>query len=340
MILPNTQLEPSMQTDMQFSKLSLVIPVYNEEESLLALHEEICEVVAEHGYDVEIVFIDDGSKDASWNIVQQLVEKDSRVRGLKFRRNFGKAAALDAGFQEAQGDVIITMDADLQDDPHEIPRFLEQMQDGKDVVSGWKKVRHDPWHKVGPSRVFNWMVSTMTGVKLHDHNCGMKCYRGEIFDEVRLYGELHRFVPVLAAAHGWKVGEIVINHRARQFGHSKYGVRRFLKGFLDLTTVAFITGYGQRPQHLLGGIGLLFFALGGFGLFGLSAWWVIDRLLNVAEPIELHRRALFYYSIVSLLLGTQFVTVGLLAEMVRSAFATQTKSYFISQKAGRRDEAE
>ena len=340
MILPNTQLEPSQESKTGHVMLSLVIPVYNEEESLVALHEEICQVVAEHRYDVEILFIDDGSRDASWKIVEHLSAKDARVRGLKFRRNFGKAAALDAGVQEAKGDVIITMDADLQDDPHEIPRFLEQLQDGKDVVSGWKKVRHDPWHKVGPSRVFNWMVSTMTGVKLHDHNCGMKCYRAEIFKEVRLYGELHRFVPVLAAAHGWKVGEIVINHRARQFGHSKYGVRRFLKGFLDLTTVAFITGYGQRPQHLLGGIGLLFFALGGFGLFGLSAWWVIDRLLGDEHPIELHRRAIFYYSIVSLLLGTQFVTVGLLAEMVRSAFATQTKSYFISEKAGRRDEAE
>ncbi|MEW4561794.1 glycosyltransferase family 2 protein [Bremerella sp. JC770] len=320
-------------------KLSLVIPVYNEDESLAKLYDEICEVVSTNNYDAEIIFIDDGSKDDSWKVVSQLVEKDPRIRGLKFRRNFGKAAGLDAGFQEAQGDVIITMDADLQDDPHEIPRFLEQLDAGYDVISGWKQVRHDPWHKVGPSRVFNWMVSTLTGVKLHDHNCGMKCYRGEIFDEVRLYGELHRFVPVLAAAHGWKVGEIVINHRARQFGHSKYGVRRFLKGFLDLTTVAFITGYGQRPQHLLGGIGLLFFALGFVGLFGLSGWWVLDRLIGAEEPIELHKRAIFYYSIVALLLGTQFVTVGLLAEIIRSATAPQTKSYFISQKVGVRDEA-
>lgn len=320
-------------------KLSLVIPVYNEDESLVKLHEEIGEVVATNNYDVEILFIDDGSKDDSWNVIEELSGKDSRVRGLKFRRNFGKAAALDAGFQEAKGDVIITMDADLQDDPNEIPRFLEQLEAGKDVISGWKKVRHDPWHKVGPSRVFNWMVSKLTGVALHDHNCGMKCYRGEIFNEVRLYGELHRFVPVLAAAHGWKVGEIVINHRSRQFGHSKYGVRRFLKGFLDLTTVAFITGYGQRPQHLLGGIGLLFFALGFLGVFGLSSWWVIDRMVGVEEPIELHKRAIFYYSIASLLLGTQFVTVGLLAEMIRSAMATQTKPYFISQRVGASDEA-
>jgi len=320
--------------------LSLVIPVFNEEESLAALHEEISEVVAEHQFDVDILFIDDGSTDRSWEEIAKLAQADQRVSGLKFRRNFGKAAALDAGFQRAKGEIVVTMDADLQDDPHEIPRFLAMLEEGKDVVSGWKQVRHDPWHKVGPSRVFNWMVSTLTGVELHDHNCGMKAYRREIFDEVRLYGELHRFVPVLAASRGWKVGELVINHRARQFGSSKYGMRRFIKGFLDLTTVAFITGYGQRPQHLLGGIGLLFFLLGSMGIGGLSLWWFVDRLAGAAEPIELHKRAVFYYSIVSLLLGTQFATVGLLAEMIRSSMAEKTRSYFISQEVGTQNEVE
>ncbi len=188
------------------------------------------------------------------------------MRGIRFRRNFGKAAALNAGFRAARGETIITLDADLQDDPHEIPKFLAKIDEGCDVVSGWKQVRHDPWHKVLPSRVFNWLVSHMTGVRLHDHNCGMKSYRREVFDEVRLYGELHRFVPVLADARGFRIGEVVINHRPRKFGKSKYGVSRIAKGFFDLLTVKFLTGFGQRPQHLLGMVGLLFFFLGFLGL--------------------------------------------------------------------------
>ncbi|MHC4402702.1 MAG: glycosyltransferase family 2 protein, partial [Planctomycetota bacterium] len=184
--------------------LSIVIPVFNEEESLEKLHEEICEVAKANRYELDVIFVDDGSTDGSWKVIERLAETDRRVRGIRFRRNFGKAAALSAGFAEVRGRLIVTLDADLQDDPQEIPRFLAQMEEDLDVVSGWKKVRHDPWHKVGPSRVFNWMVSRLTGVKLHDHNCGMKCYRREVFDEVRLYGELHRFVPVLAAARGFR----------------------------------------------------------------------------------------------------------------------------------------
>ncbi len=168
----------------------------------------------------------------------------------------------------------MTLDADLQDDPREIPRFLTAISTGLDVVSGWKKVRHDPWHKVFPSRVFNWLVSRLTGVSLHDHNCGMKCYRREVFKEVRLYGELHRFVPVLAAARGFRVGEITIAHRPRRFGRSKYGMRRFVTGFLDLLTVKFLTGFGQRPQHLLGAVGLLCFFLGGLELLYLTVYWM------------------------------------------------------------------
>jgi glycosyltransferase involved in cell wall biosynthesis len=179
--------------------LSFVIPVYNEVESLRALYGELCEVAQQHQYEFEVLFVDDGSKDGSWDVIKQLAADDARVRGIRFRRNFGKAAALSAGFDAATGDFVFTLDADLQDDPHEIPRFLEEMDKGFDVVSGWKQVRHDPWHKVGPSRVFNWLVGRLTGVKLHDHNCGFKCYRRQVLDEVRIYGELHRFVPVLAA---------------------------------------------------------------------------------------------------------------------------------------------
>ena len=197
----------------------------------------------------------------------------------------------------------MTLDADLQDDPCEIPRFLSAMQNNLDVVSGWKKVRHDPWHKVFPSRVFNALVSKLTGVKLHDHNCGMKCYRREIFDEVQLYGELHRFVPVLAASRGFRVGEIEIQHRPRQFGRSKYGMGRFVKGFLDLLTVKFLTGFGQRPQHVLGSIGLVSFVIGTLIFLYLTGYWIISRLIPGMDVLHLSERPLLLYSIALLLLG-------------------------------------
>jgi dolichol-phosphate mannosyltransferase len=315
--------------------MSIVIPLFNEEESLEELYAELSDVAAENSYEMEIIFVDDGSRDSSWEIVEQLAAGDERVRGIRFRRNFGKAAALNAGFETARGPIVFTLDGDLQDDPHEIPRFLEAMEQQQlDVVSGWKKVRHDPWHKVGPSRVFNWLVGVMTGVRLHDHNCGFKCYRREIFDEVRLYGEMHRFVPVLASARGWQVGEIVVNHRARQHGSSKYGVGRIVKGFLDLMTVSFLTDFGQRPQHLLGSIGLLFFALGGGGITLLTGWWVVSRLSESIAVLHLHERAVFYYSIVAVLLGAQLITVGFLAELITANFGRDQRPYSIRQRVG------
>ena len=321
--------------------LSAVIPVFNEIESLAKLHAELDAVAREHEYDWEIIFVDDGSTDGSWAEIQRLAAEDSRVHGIRLRRNFGKAAALSAGFQAARGSLVLTLDADLQDDPQEIPRFLERMDDGFDVVSGWKKRRHDPWHKVGPSRVFNALVGFLTGVRLHDHNCGFKCYRREIFEEVRLYGEMHRFVPVLAAARGWRVGEIVVHHRARQFGQSKYGAWRMVKGFLDLLTVYFLTGYSQRPQHLLGTVGLLAFALGGLGLICLTIQWGVSRLDNVLDndvlhnDVHLHQRAVFYYSMTALLLGAQFISIGFLAEMMTGFFARDTNSYSIRERTGK-----
>ncbi len=312
--------------------ISAVIPVYNEEESLVRLHEELSGVAAEHDYNLEIIFVDDGSQDGTWAVIESLAASDNRVQGIRFRRNFGKAAALRAGFQAVQGDIVFTLDGDLQDDPAEIPRFLEAIDGGLDVVSGWKKVRHDPWHKVGPSRIFNWLVSRVTGVRLHDHNCGFKAYRRPLLSEIRLYGEMHRFIPVLASAKGWKAGEVVVNHRKREYGKSKYGVLRMVKGFLDLLTVSFLTGFGQRPQHFLGTLGLVAFAAGGIGLSVLTGCWVFTRSVAGYEPLHLHERAVFYFSIVSLLLGAQVMSVGVLAEMITAQRNRDEAFYSISQK--------
>lgn len=313
--------------------LSIVIPVYNEAESLRELHREIGEVAAANGYEIDLVFVDDGSRDDSWKIIRDLAAEDGRVRGIRFRRNFGKAAALSAGFALVRGEMVMTMDADLQDDPHEIPRFLATMQNDLDVVSGWKLFRHDPWHKVGPSRIFNAMVSWMTGVKLHDHNCGMKCYRREVLGEVRLYGELHRFVPVLAAGRGFRVGEITINHRARQFGHSKYGLTRFVKGFLDLLTVKFLTGYGQRPQHLLGTIGLSCFTIGALWALWWAGYWVISRMgIPGIPPLLLHEKVGHIYAIGLMLLGAQFMAIGFMAELFVAFHEPHQEPYSIAQK--------
>jgi dolichol-phosphate mannosyltransferase len=312
-------------------RLSFVIPCYNESESLPQLHEELHRVCTANGYVAQIVFVDDGSTDASWGTIERLAQTDPEIEAIRFRRNFGKAAALDAGFAAATGEIVFTLDADLQDDPKEIPRFLAKLDEGFDVVSGWKQTRHDPWHKVIPSRFFNALVSGMTGVTLHDHNCGFKCYRREIFDEVQLYGELHRFVPVLAAARGWKVSEIVVDHRARQFGRSKYGVRRFVKGFLDLLTVYFLTSFNQRPQHLLGTIGLIAFLLGGLASVLLAITWVVNALFELGwEP--LHQRPAVIYSIGLMLLGSQFLLAGFLAELMTANFRRGTRPYSVRER--------
>lgn len=328
--------------------LSIVVPVLNEEESLAKLHDELSEVADAQRYAIEVIFVDDGSSDRSWEAIGELAQSDPRVRGIRFRRNFGKAAALSAGFADARGELIMTLDADLQDDPREIPSFLAEMEKDLDVVSGWKKVRHDPWHKVLPSRVFNWMVSRLTGVKLHDHNCGMKCYRREVFDEVRLYGELHRFVPVLAAARGFRVGEVVVQHRARPFGHSKYGVTRFVKGFLDLLTVKFLTGFGQRPQHLLGTLGLASFLLGMLGMIWLAGCWTCSRLLlwaglvtiaagQTADDVLFHLHehpTAALYSVALLLLGGQLMSIGFIGELIIAYQQREMKTYSIAERAG------
>ena len=210
--------------------LSVIIPVLDEAESLPQLVRELDRVAEEHGYDLQIIIVDDGSTDGTWTVINELAADDPRILGIRFRRNFGKAAALSAGFHAAEGERIVTIDGDLQDNPAEIANLLAKLDEGFDVVSGWKRERHDPWHKVLPSRVFNWLVSWLMGVQLHDHNCGLKAYRREVMHEIRLYGELHRFVPVLAAAKGFRVGEVVVEHRPRKYGKSKYGVSRLTQG--------------------------------------------------------------------------------------------------------------
>jgi glycosyltransferase involved in cell wall biosynthesis len=311
--------------------ISVVVPAFNERESLGLLNDEIMASARSAQLDLEVLFVDDGSTDGSWDVITALAKEQPRVHGIRFRRNFGKAAALSAGFRAARGQIVLTLDADLQDDPKEIPRFLEVLGTGYDVVSGWKRRRLDPVHKVWPSRVFNLLVSWLTGVQLHDHNSGMKCYRAEIFREVRLYGELHRFIPVLAAARGYRVGELEINHRPRRFGRSKYGVRRFVKGFLDLLTVKFLTGFGQRPQHLLGSVGLISFLAGNLGLLYLAYTWVV-RLWDENAYDPLHKRALLIYSVAALLLGAQMMSIGFLAELITAYLGRDEDSYSIAEE--------
>jgi glycosyltransferase involved in cell wall biosynthesis len=306
--------------------ISVVVPVHDEEESLAALHRELDAVFADgRTGPVEFIFVDDGSRDGSWAVVAALAACDQRVRAIRFRRNFGKAAALTAGFLVARGDLVFTLDGDLQDDPAEVPRFLAELEKGYDVVSGWKKTRHDPWHKVYPSRVFNWMVSRVSGCRLHDHNCGFKLYKGEVVREIGIYGELHRFIPVLAHARGFKVAEVEVRHRSRRHGASKYGVSRFFKGFLDLMTVRFLTRFSQRPLHVLGGIGLSLLGLGSLGMLYLAVLWLDPS----NRPIG--GRPLLFYSIALLVVGTQLLSLGILAELVTAYNIRAEDTYSVAE---------
>ncbi len=320
--------------------ISVIIPVYNEEGSLKALHAELAAVTG--GGDLgpfEFVFVDDGSRDGSWNKLTELAAGDPQVRAIRFRRNFGKAAALTAGFQAARGERIFTLDADLQDDPAEIPRFLTRLDEGVDVVSGWKKTRHDPWHKVIPSRVFNWMVSRLTGCRLHDHNCGFKLCRSEVVRELEIYGDLHRFVPVLAHARGFRVAELEVHHRPRRHGASKYGVLRFLKGFLDLLSVRFLTRFRQRPLHILGGAGLFLLALGVLGLVYLAVLWIMGSWMPGYRPIG--NRPMLFYAIALLIFGGQLLSLGILAELVTAYNIRPQDTYSIAETIETRaDESE
>ena len=313
--------------------LSIIVPVFNEEDSLEELHRQITSVETETNQAFEIIFVDDGSKDNSWNVLKKIATANNNVKCIRFRRNFGKAAALRAGAAETTSPLVITIDADLQDDPAEIPRFIEALGEDYDLISGWKKNRNDPLGKTLPSKVFNWLIGLMTGVKLHDHNCGFKLYRREIFDEVKLYGEMHRFVPVLATAKGFRVKEIPVNHRAREHGVSKYGLERLPKGFLDLLTVSFLTGYNQRPQHVIGALGLLSCFAGSLGIIYLTIYWFLRVSFEAYSTWPpLHERPLLIFSLGALLLGTQLLCMGFLAELIVNRNQESNEPYTIRER--------
>ncbi|QDT63361.1 glycosyltransferase family 2 protein [Calycomorphotria hydatis] len=307
--------------------LSILVPVLNESESLPELFQEIRQSCEQASICFELILIDDGSTDGSWTCIEQLAKDDERVQGIRFRRNFGKAAALTAGMRQAQANRILMLDADLQDDPKEIPRFMATMDEGYDVVNGWKERRLDPWHKTYPSKVFNGMVGTLTGLRLHDHNCGFKLFTTEVANEIRIYGELHRFIAVLAHARGFKVAEIPVHHRSRVHGHSKYGMRRFLKGMLDLLTVAFLISFRQRPQHLMGALGFACFGIGAIGMTYLAFEWVLMNILGLLDPVPIGNRPLLMYSIAAVILGAQALSLGLLAELL-VAYTTQDRDTY------------
>jgi glycosyltransferase involved in cell wall biosynthesis len=304
--------------------ISIVVPLFDERASLATLVSELSHACEPLGA-VEFVFVDDGSRDGSWDELRRLAADEPRLRAVRFRRNFGKSAALAAGFQAARGRVLVTLDADLQDDPAEIGHLLAKLDEGFDVVSGWKRVRHDPWHKVWPSRLFNSVVSQITGCRLHDHNCGIKAIRREVTQEIELYGERHRFIPALAASRGFRVGEVVVNHRRRAHGHSKFGASRLLKGFLDLITVRFLTRFAQRPMHLLGTLGLLLFALGGAGLLAVA-------FAKFSSHTAFSADLWLILSALAVGLGVQFLCLGVIAELLTSYQARSQQSYSVVER--------
>lgn len=288
--------------------ISAVIPVFNEAESLRELHRELAAALASVGRSWEAIYVDDGSRDGSDRIIAELAAADPRVRGLSFRRNFGKSAALAVGFRAARGDWVVTLDADLQDDPNELPKLIAVLDEGYDLVSGWKTERKDPITKTLPSRLFNAVTARVVGIHLHDFNCGFKLYRREVVENIEVYGELHRFVPALAHWRGFRVGEVGVHHRPRRYGRSKFGAARFVNGFLDLLSAAFLSTSALKPLHLFGRVGLLALTLGSLlGLYFVVLW-------VGGEPIRVRPLMLFGAGLI--LLGIQLILMGLLGEMI------------------------
>lgn len=298
-------------------QISVVIPLLNEYESLPELHEWIARVMQENNFSYEVIFVDDGSKDKSWQVIEQLSANDPRVKGIKFRRNYGKSAALHVGFDIALGDVVITMDADLQDSPDEIPDLYKMItRDAYDLVSGYKQKRHDPLSKTIPTKLFNWATRKMSGIKLRDFNCGLKAYRKEVVKSIEVYGEMHRYIPVIARWAGFeRIGEKVVHHRERKYGHTKFGLERFINGFLDLLTITFISKFGKRPMHLFGTLGTLMFVIG----FTIAAWLGAVKLIAVSNneraPL-VTTNPFFYLALTSMILGTLLFLTGFISELI------------------------
>lgn len=314
--------------------ISVVIPLLNEEESLPELISWIERVMKDNNFRYEIVLIDDGSTDKSWELIESYSAKNTSIKGISFNRNYGKSAALDVGFHAANGDVVITMDADLQDSPDEIPGLYKMiMQDGYDLVSGWKKKRYDPISKTIPSKLFNAVTRSLSGIKLNDFNCGLKAYRKKVVKSIEVYGEMHRYIPVIAKWNGFsKIGEKVVEHRARKYGHTKFGLERFIFGFLDLLSISFVSRYKKRPMHFFGSLGTLFFIIGFF----ITFWLVADKAYHIyiaKSPItrDVTENTFFYVSLVSVVIGVQMFLAGFLGEMM-TMNSTKKNDYIVSAK--------
>jgi len=312
--------------------ISIVVPLYNEEESLPELTQWIHQSLAGSNLSFEIILVDDGSRDSSWSVIKKLAEKHSNVKGISFRRNYGKSAALNEGFKVAEGNVVITMDADLQDSPEEIlPLYKMIMEEGYDLVSGWKKKRYDPITKTIPTKLFNGVTSMMSDIKLHDFNCGLKAYKKDVVKTIEVYGEMHRYIPVIAKKAGFnKIGEKVVHHQERKFGTTKFGMERFVNGFLDLLSIMFVTRFGKRPMHLFGTIGTLSFLIGGF----ITIWLIAEKLYKISihvTPRDVTDQPLFYLALVSIIVGVQLFVAGFLGEMI-SRNSTERNNYLIKEK--------
>ncbi|MGB4839735.1 MAG: glycosyltransferase family 2 protein [Saprospiraceae bacterium] len=307
--------------------ISLVIPLYNEAESLPELHEWIVKVMEDNGFSYEIIFIDDGSNDRSWDVIENLKQIDSQVIGIKFRRNYGKSAGLNVGFEHSCGDVVITMDADLQDSPDEIPELYHMIKDGRfDIVSGWKKKRFDPISKTIPTKLYNFVTSRMSGVHLHDMNCGLKAYNSEVVKNIEVYGEMHRYIPVIAKWAGFtNIGEKVVQHRARKYGSTKFGLSRFLYGPLDLASIMFMGKFGKRPMHFFGVIGTFIFT----GGLGILIWMSMEKIIY--NTIGIANRPAFYLGILMVIVGVQLFIAGFLGELI-SRSASERNTYKIDRE--------
>ncbi|RAI91893.1 glycosyltransferase family 2 protein [Algoriphagus yeomjeoni] len=308
------------------TQISVVVPVFNEEESLPELTQWISRVMHDHGFSYELIFINDGSSDTSWEIINTLSQQFNEVKGINFTRNYGKSAALDAGFKKACGDVVITMDADLQDSPDEIPGLYAMVTEGKlDVVSGWKKERHDPLGKTIPSRFFNGVTRWISGIKLHDFNCGLKAYRLKVVKNIQVYGEMHRYIPLLAKWNGFgKIGEKVVQHQARKYGYSKFGLERFLNGFLDLISVSFVHRYKKKPMHFFGLLGSMSFLTG----FIITCWLIFQKVYGLSKGIsvrEITEQPLFFLALIALIIGVQLFVTGFIAELMTSNQSKETE---------------